>query len=104
MTKAAYVAAMFNPYDPTFPLDAEIVAAIPDTLPGKVPTSILDLMFDNEPGSTPSKPSSQAKVLPAPRQSAAARPLDPALVDSLLAAHPNLTREEAERDLRLNGA
>ena len=39
-TKAGYLQSMFTPDDPTFPLDAETIAAIPRDLPGRLPTSI----------------------------------------------------------------
>ena len=38
LTKAGYLRAMFSPYDPTFPLDAEVIAAIPLDLPGEIPS------------------------------------------------------------------
>lgn len=48
MTKAAYVKAMFSPYDPPFPLDAETVARVPKGLPGVIPRSPMDLLFPEE--------------------------------------------------------
>ena len=43
VTKAGFVRAMFHPGRPTFPLDAEDEAAVPDELPGPIPTSVDDL-------------------------------------------------------------
>jgi hypothetical protein len=48
LTKAAYVAAMFSPSDPTFPLDAEVIAQVPVDLPGAMPTSETDLLFPSK--------------------------------------------------------
>lgn len=101
LTKAAYVKAMCSPFDPTFPLDAEIAAAVPAWLPGEYPTSVMDLIFSEQP-STRKGP---ARILPAPRRPPnGVRQLDPALVDSVLARHPHLTREQAEEELRIEGA
>jgi hypothetical protein len=44
-TKAGYVRAMFWPYAPTLPLEAEISRAIPADLPGEVPTRMKDVLF-----------------------------------------------------------
>lgn len=43
ITKASYVEAWAFPKDVEFPLDAEVEAAVPDELPGKLPTSPADL-------------------------------------------------------------
>lgn len=43
-TKAGYVRAMFWPYAPTFPLDTDVVNAIPDA-PGAVPARLKDVLF-----------------------------------------------------------
>ena len=44
-TKAGALMAMFTPDDPVFPLDVETIAAIPDGLPGRLPTSI-ETLYD----------------------------------------------------------
>ena len=44
-TKSGALIAMFTPYDPVFPLDAETIAKIPDGLPGPLPTSI-ETLYD----------------------------------------------------------
>jgi hypothetical protein len=49
MTKAGYVRAMFWPYLPTFPLDRDIVALVPDDLKGAIPTKATDVLFDSRP-------------------------------------------------------
>jgi hypothetical protein len=43
VTKASYVAAIFYPQDPDFPLDAEILARVPRELPGRMPRSLRDV-------------------------------------------------------------
>lgn len=43
LTKASYIVAMHMGQPVTFPLDAEIIAAIPKDLPGRVPGSEVDL-------------------------------------------------------------
>src|SRR5262245_51733011 len=45
-TKAEWLVEQFAPEDPTFPLDAEIVAAIPKSLPGEVPSNPTELYTD----------------------------------------------------------
>ena len=46
LTKAAWVRAMFGTDWPTvtFPLDAEVLAEIPDDVPGQVPVNVTDLL------------------------------------------------------------
>lgn len=79
LTKASYVKAMFSPYDPTFPLDAEVLASVPAGLPGKLPSSEMDLLFPTQP---PSDSLPDARQLPEP------------LVDSAASRH-GLSRERA---------
>jgi hypothetical protein len=43
LTKASYVRAMYSPDIPPFPLEQGIAESVPDALPGKLPTSVLDL-------------------------------------------------------------
>ena len=43
MTKAGYLEALGFPDDPTFPLDAELKAQVPEELPGKMPTRPTDV-------------------------------------------------------------
>ena len=43
-TKAGYLEAMFTPGNPELPLEADVVAQIPDYLPGRLPTSVLDML------------------------------------------------------------
>ena len=45
MTKAGALRAMFEPGDPTFPLDVEVIGRIPEGLPDPLPTSI-ETLFD----------------------------------------------------------
>lgn len=45
MTKAGALRAMFEPGDPTFPLDVEVIGRIPEGLPDPLPTSI-ESLFD----------------------------------------------------------
>lgn len=79
LTKAAYVAAMYLPESPDFPLDAEILARIPRGLPGRLPRSIRDL------------------ALPIPSAPRAWTP-DPVLVEQVMLRH-GFTREEAIEEL-----
>ena len=43
MTKAGYLEALTFLDGPTFPLDAELKAQVPEELPGDLPTSPMDL-------------------------------------------------------------
>ena len=40
VTKANYLLALTHPDVPTFPLDAELVAMVPDEIPGEMPTAL----------------------------------------------------------------
>ena len=55
MTKSSYVRAMFAPDDPEFPLDAEIEAAVPAEMPGRMPQELTDLY----PAPSSSRPTSR---------------------------------------------
>ncbi len=48
-TKANFVMLYTDGTNPDFPLDAEIVAEIPEELPGKIPTDPMALYADVEP-------------------------------------------------------
>lgn len=87
LTKAAYVRAMDYPLVPTFPLDAETLARVPEELPGRMPTSPMDLLF-------PSKALEQA-----PKSSADGRRLDPSLVRATAKRH-GLSYQDAEQRLK----
>jgi hypothetical protein len=88
LTKAAYVRAMEHPFVPTFPLDAETVARVPQELPGPMPSSPMDLLF-----------SSKAPQVPPQTPSADGRRLDPSLVRSTAKRH-GLSYEDAEQRLK----
>lgn len=69
LTKAAYVAAMYDPESPPFPLDAETLARVPVSLPGAVPSSPMDLLFPESSSSSedaPSTPPNGRPALPEP--------------------------------------
>ena len=42
--KAEWLLAQFSPDNPSFPLDAEVIASIPKDLPGEVPTTPQELV------------------------------------------------------------
>jgi hypothetical protein len=42
-TKANAIVALYHPDVPTFPLDPEIVAEIPQSMPGRMPRNLTDL-------------------------------------------------------------
>ena len=46
-TKAGYVRAMFDPFLPTFPLDRDVVALVPDDPAGAVPANATDVLVDS---------------------------------------------------------
>jgi hypothetical protein len=79
LTKAGYVAAMYDTENPVFPLDAEILARVPRGLPGRMPRFATDLLFP---------------ILRAPRDWTP----DRVLVEQVMLRH-GLTREEAIQEL-----
>ena len=53
-TKAEWLRDEFFPDNPTFPLHAEVIASIPEDLPGEIPTNADELYADVQlPQSTP---------------------------------------------------
>jgi hypothetical protein len=48
-TKAEWLREEFFPDDPEFPLDAEIIAACPEELPGELPTTDEEYIAGDEP-------------------------------------------------------
>ena len=58
-TKAAFIRELCFPDEPEFPLDGEILAEVPDGLPGKIPRNLSELweLEDNpRPNSVRRKP------------------------------------------------
>jgi hypothetical protein len=43
LTKANYLLILTHPDVPTFPLDAELAAMVPDEIPGPMPTSVEEM-------------------------------------------------------------
>jgi hypothetical protein len=99
VTKASYVRALEHPAFPDFPLDAEIWAAVPEDLPGDMPTSLRELLRLTSKGSPAPPPAPKATVLPFP---SAERRLDPVLVTSAALRH-GFTYEQAEAELKAFG-
>ncbi len=90
LTKASYIAAMYYPEAPDFPLDGEIVSRVPRGLPGKLPTSPMDLLFRDRTSSPQGEPS---------KTSPFGRPQPPeSLVDSVMRRH-GFSREQALEEL-----
>lgn len=84
LTKAGYIAAMYMPEAPDFPLDAEILARIPRGLSGRLPRCAMDLVIP---------------IARAPRDYTP----DPVLIELVMESY-GFTREEAiEEILRFGG-
>jgi hypothetical protein len=102
-TKAAYVKAMFSPFDPLFPLDAGTVERIPQDLPGPIPICDQDLSFPPRPSwlrDGARRRGGDGEKLVRPE---AERRIDPVMVADVAARH-GFTLEVAEEELKKHGA